>query len=352
MKTRLLPCLALLAAALPGFSQSNIGYLTQEHCDLGITFNPTGTNRLNLVANDDNHSVSYAHDHVVLVASQDARFDLPPGTPFGNEGDPLWILPQSQYPGLLYLGLSTESIAPAAFNGPLTYTLQSLDLPGRASTNVTPRFYAWQAGQFGEFNLFMNSSDGITTADAISLSAGGHAHYNWGFSTSGLWHVTFQVSGRVAGEATNSVSTNITFAFHVLPLRPFEQWQSTNWLPSTPRTIIGPGADPGGDGIVNLAEYTLGLNPTNASRAGLPTASLVQSGGQRYGAVTYTRMKYATDVTCEVVGTSSLAAPNWQPLTIVHSLEDLGDRERITLRDSLPVSAAPTRFYQWRVRLN
>ena len=63
-------------------------------------------------------------------------------------------------------------------------------------------------------------------------------------------------------------------------------------------------------------------------------------------------MKYATDVTCDVVGTTSLAVPNWQPLTIIQSVEDLGDRERITMRDSVPVSAGQSRFYQWQVRLN
>ena len=341
----------MLGTALPAFGQTSIGYLTDGHTDLGIFFNPDSTDRLSMQANDDDHGGSYPPNRAVLVVSPDAHFDLPPGTPFGNEGDPLWILPQSQYPGILYLGLSTETIAPGPFNGPLTFTLKSLDLPGRSSTNVTERFYVWQAGQFGDFNVVMNSSDGIAAADAIPLPAGAHAHYNWGFSTSGLWHVSFQASGRVTGESTNLTSTNITFAFHVLPLRPFEQWQATNWPPATPRSIIGESADPDGDGIPNLVEYALGLNPTNASRAGLPTVSIVTTNGQRYGALTYTRMKSATDVTCEVVAVSALAEPAWQLIATVHRLEDLGDRERITVRDELPVSATGQRFYRLRVAL-
>lgn len=341
--------LVVLGSTLPAFGQSSVGYLTDGHADLGIVFNPGSTNRLSMRANDDDHGASYAPNRAVLVVSQDARFDLPPGTPFGNEGDPLWILPQSQYPGILYLGLSTETIAPGTFNGPLTFTLKGLDLPGRAGTNVTERFYVWQAGQFGDFDVFMNSANGITAADSIALPAGAHAHHNWGFSTSGLWHVTFQVSGRVMGENTNSASTNITFAFHVLPLSPFEQWQATNWPPATPRSIIGPAADPDGDGIPNLLEYALGLNPTNASRSGLPTACIVESDGQRYGALTFTQMKYATDVTCEVFATSSLPAPEWQMLNTIQDIEDLGDGERITVRDELPITATGQRFYRLRV---
>jgi surface-anchored protein len=338
-----------LASAVPLAAQ-NVAYLTTGHTDLGIFLAPSGTNRLYLQANDDDHGQSYPPNRVVLVASEAARWELPPGTPFGNEGDPLWILPQTQEPGILFLGASTETLSPAAFTGALKFNLKGIALPGQP-TNTVANYFVWQAGSFGNFDLFMNTTDGITAADAIPLPAGAHAHYNWGFTTSGLWHVTFQVSGRLAGQPSDIISTNITFAFHVLPLKPFEQWQSTNWLPATPVSIIGPGADPDGDGIVNLAEFTLSLNPTNASRAGLPTASIVQSGGQRYGALTYTRMKYATDVTCDVVGTTSLAAPDWQPLTIIHSVEDLGDREQTTLRDSIPVSARTTRFYQLQVRL-
>lgn len=342
--------LALALVALPAAAQTEVGYLTDGHADLGIRYSPTDTNRLSLAANDDDHGASYPPDQVVLVVNEAARFDLPAGTPFGDAGDPLWILPQSQYPGILYLGLSTETIAPGTFTGPLTVTLKSLDLPGRVATNVTERFYVWQAGHLGEFNVLVNSPDGLTSGDALSLPASGHAHFNWGFSTSGLWHVTFQASGRVTGEASPLASTNLTFAFHVLPLRPFEQWQATNWPPATPRDILGPLGDPDGDGIPNLMEYALGLNPTNATRAGLPTASVVESNGQRYGALTYTRAKSATDCVCEAVAASRLAA-DWLTLTVVHRVEESGALERVTVRDTTPLSSGQQRFYRLRVRL-
>lgn len=348
MKT---PCLAalLLPLSLPA---QPVTHLATGHADLGLRYSASATPRLSLTVNSADTGQSYTSNQVVLVATEATRFELPPGTPFGEAGEPLWILPQSQFPGMLYLGLSAATIPAGTFSGPLTLALKRVEMPGQTNLITTGRFYAWQTAGFGQFDVFMDSANGITAADAIPLTPPGHAHYNWGFSAAGLWHVTLQAGGRVTGESTNSFSDETTLAFHVLPLRPFEQWQATNWPPATPRAIIGPEADPSGNGVPNLVEYTLGRSPTAPGSEGLPTASIVESGGQRYGALTYTHMKYATDVSCEVAATSSLTPPVWQPLTILHSVQDLGDRLRITVRDNVPLSAGQPRFYQLQVRMN
>jgi len=335
------------AAAQPAFAR-----LTYEHTDIGIVYDATAeTNRLNIVVNDDNHLQAYAHDQVALVATEASRLELPDGTPFGLGGAPLWVLPQSQYDGVLYLGLSTETIAPNAFSGPLAMGLVSVDLPARRETNFTERFFVWQAGQFGDFDLLMNSTDGLTALDTLSLTAGGHAHFNWGFSTSGLWHLTFQASGRVAGEPTNIASTNITLAFHVLPLSPFEQWITTNWPPSTPRSVVGPAADPDGDGMPNLVEYALGVDPNDPARAGFPMVSVVRDGGRQYAAISYTRAKVATDVTLEIRAAGQLPATEWSALSAPPTVIDLGDRERVIVRDTVPLAPGQIRFYRLRAYL-
>lgn len=332
----------LCVAAQPAFAR-----LSYEHADIGIVYDAAAeTNRLNIVVNDDNHLQTYAHDQVALVAAEASRLELPDGTPFGPGGAPLWVLPQSQYDGILYLGLSTEAIAPDAFMGALGMRLVSVDLPARQETNLTERFFVWQAGQFGDFDVLANSTDGLTPLDTLSLTAGGHAHCNWGFSTSGLWYLTFQALGQVAGEPTNIVSTNITLAFHVLPLSPFEQWITTNWPPSTPRSVVGPAADPDGDGMPNLVEYALGLDPNDSARTGFPAVSVVEIGGQHYAAVNYSRPRAATDVTTEVLATDKLPATAWVPLTAPPTVIDLGDRERVIVRDAVPLAPGQVRFYR------
>jgi surface-anchored protein len=344
--------LAILSSAFAcsGAAGANVYHLAEGHADLSILHHQeNSTNRLTLAVHQDGPGRTFANDAVVLVAGDGARFELPPGTPFGEAGDPLWILPQSAYPGVLYLGLSTEQVTQGAFQGSLRLSLAELDMPGRIQPDPDAAFYVWQAGQLGGLEVFMNSADEITAADTISIPAGAHAHYNWGFNMPGLWHVTFQASGRLTGQSTNITSPPLTFAFHVLPLSPFEQWQATNWPPGTARGIIGPESDPDEDGVINLLEYAFGLDPADPGRDGLPTSAIVVIEGERYGALTYQRNKAAMDLTFEVVAANSLNASEWQVLSGVHMVIDNGDSEQVTVRDALPVSHWQQRFYRLNV---
>jgi surface-anchored protein len=297
----------------------------------------------------ESRGLTYSNNEAVLVANEGARFELPPGTPFGQAGDPLWILPQSPYPGVLYLGLSSEQVPLGVIQGPLAITLIGIDLPGRLPDSQGADFYAWQAGQVGDLQLAMSSADGITETDRITMAAGAHSHYNWGFSTPGLWHVTFESTGRLAGQSTNIASGPVTLAFHVLPLSGFERWQSTNWPPATPRSVIGPEADPDDDGVPNLLEYAFGLNPSVPDRGGTPRASVVMFNGQAHGAVTYRRNKTAADLVYQVRSASSINAAVWEVLSDIHMVSDDGGFELVTVRDAAPVSSHRARFYKLAV---
>ena len=73
-----------------------------------------------------------------------------------------------------------------------------------------------------------------------------------------------------------------------------------------------PGADPDGDGIPNLLEYALGLDPTTASVLGLPIVTLKNYSGTKYLSMTFNRSSLATDITYIVQGSSDLV--NWTAL--------------------------------------
>ncbi|MCW5558881.1 MAG: choice-of-anchor M domain-containing protein [Verrucomicrobiae bacterium] len=184
--------------------------LAAEHVDLRVLYTAEATNPISFVARDEDHHINYSTNECVLLVNEGGKLTLPAGTPFGNEGDLLYVLPQSQNPDLLYLGISTEGIPGGVFSGNLNVRLKSVAGPGS--------FYVWQASSFGDFDVKMNSADGITDADQTTPLIGSHEHYNWGFTAPGVYQVTFQITGRRAGDTADLASPLTTFTFHVLPL--------------------------------------------------------------------------------------------------------------------------------------
>ncbi|MDB6025686.1 MAG: hypothetical protein JWM68_1909 [Verrucomicrobiales bacterium] len=341
MKTNLILLLIALVAPLCAIAQPSYATIDHQHTDLRILYNPGSSNLLSLVARDEENKINYDTNQVVLLVKESAKYildaDFPP---FGNTGDPLWILPQSQDPTLLYLGYSAEGIGNGIFNGPLTIQLKAVDGPGH--------FFCWQANAFGDFNIKMNTRDGISTNDSTQPLIGSHEHFNWGFTTSGVYYVTFQVSGQRVGDTTNIYSPESTFVFHVLPMRPFEVWQETNWIFRMPRTIVRPNADPDGDGIMNIFEYGFGLDPKVALRTNLPVCTFIVTNSIQYGALQYVKATNATDLLLSAVATNALGLPNqWPNLTNTFSAASNSPATQlIIVRDSQPKNASPQRFYR------
>ncbi len=204
--------LVLAAGCLStAFAQStNVVEVVSEHCDFLILYQPEATNQLSIVLRNEDHGINLRTNEVILVAAESSHIRLPAGTPFGSEGEAIWILPQSQDPNLLYLGFSAERIPFGVFARPFNFRLKSVEGPGQ--------FFTWQAAEFGELNVKMNTRDGVNDADKTTPIIGSHEHFNWGFTASGVYRVTFQVDGQRVGESTNLVSEPSTFIFHVLPL--------------------------------------------------------------------------------------------------------------------------------------
>lgn len=322
----------LLMHAIGAIAQTNFALLSREHTDFRILYTPGGSNVLDLAARDEDNKINYASNEVLLVCKSSAQLTLPTGTPFGDGGNPFWILPQSQNVNLLYLGMSAEGIPQAVFNGPLTVQLKAIDAPGY--------FMVWQSTGPGQFNIRVNTRDGLSAADAFTPLIGSHEHFNWGFSSTGVYCLTFQVSGRRIGETTNLVSRECTFVIHVEPLPPatnFQTWQKHFWPPGFNPAIAGAHANPDGDAFDNWREYAFGLSPTNVNAiTAAPLFSFVEVGGAQFGALTFTRYRPALDLDYRVESTSELTG-GWTTLAEVLEVVPGADglTEAVTIRDSL-----------------
>jgi surface-anchored protein len=332
---------------------AQVAYLDHQHMDFRLEYHPAaeGTNRLDVVLGYDTGTghVTATNQEVYLVGGTNSLLTIPsnPNYAFlGAPGAPIWILPQSQNITLPYLGLSAEDIPLGAFNGPLDFELISVEGPGN--------FFAWATSGAGlPPTVKFICTNGVVSPqyNVMNPATGSHEHYHWGFSTNGLYCVTFRVTGQLVGESTNIIGREVAWAFQILPLRPWEAWVSTNWQPATTGDIAGAGADPDGDGIVNVLEYAFGNDPNVALYTNAPAATFVNDGGTNCGAVRHIRATNATDLTFQVRASSTLSTFA-ETLTNVTGIVTNGGVEIVTVRDPVSQTQATNRFYQLRVNLN
>lgn len=181
--------------------------LVNSHVDLRIVDRPGESNRLGLVVLDTDTGRRFPAEEAILVAPTAARNEIPPGFEvFGEVGAPLWILPQSQDPALLYIGISAEELPQGTFSSRFAIELVRVDGPGD--------FFLWQFDTFSNLVMGMNSRDGISTNDVVRPLLGGHEHFNWGFNASGYYEVVV----RVTNSRTNGTEV-VTHTSEEIPLR-------------------------------------------------------------------------------------------------------------------------------------
>ncbi len=122
-------------------------------------------------------------------------------------GNPLYLLSQSSAGAATrpFLGFGAEEIGSGVFADD---TL-SLSLTGFSTTAAGGAFVLYTTGLYG--SPAMNSADGLSTSDAIDLFAGGHDHYNLGFTAAGIYDLTFTASGTLVGGGSLTASAVYRF---------------------------------------------------------------------------------------------------------------------------------------------
>ena len=182
--------------------------------------------------------------------------------------------------------------------------------------------------------------------------------------TSGPAWLTVASNGAVSGtpptsaQGTNSFVVSVTdgsggtdsttLQINVFAV-PFELWKQENF---TPQQLAQPGRagdldDPDRDGVANLLEYALGMDPNQASSYGMPVGAV--SGD--YLTLSFNRQKYADDITygVEAVGNlNSSWVEIWNSISIPYG-GGSNPSQLVIVQDTVPVSDAPKRFMRLKV---
>ena len=126
----------------------------------------------------------------------------------GNAGDTVYLLPQSEREGVLFLGIAGDELESGVFeNDAVALNLENVEGPGAV--------FLYATDPFGNPTEFFNSEDGISQSDVFPLSAGGHSHQNWGFTSPGIYRVGLTASGVLNADGQTVSSEETTFLFEV-----------------------------------------------------------------------------------------------------------------------------------------
>ena len=148
---------------------------------------------------DPNQTVLRVGDAAIMTAPDSDDY------PFLADvaGKPVYVVPQTQNPNVVWLGWNTQDPAvTATIDRGLTMRVGPVSGPGRA-------WLFLQSGTFGKPLLLADS--GAAPGD-VWIDSGTHVHANWAFSAPGTYTATVTFLGTTtAGEAV-SASTTLRFA--------------------------------------------------------------------------------------------------------------------------------------------
>jgi len=129
-----------------------------------------------------------------------AKQNRPAGSQFDfigvASGAPYWRLPKTQNTSLLFLSIGTEELDPADFDSTITWSL--VGVTGTGGGAAPGIFSVWNVDDFGGVVPLMSTSPGAGTPNNLVIDAGGHYHFNYGFTAPGLYNVEFSATATLA----------------------------------------------------------------------------------------------------------------------------------------------------------
>lgn len=203
--------IAFGAAALVSPSWAFTTILTNEHADIGIGYED---GMWDLHIHDEDNDVELEADETLIYIGSAGKTVRWAGSQWdflgNNAGDDLWILPQTQNPQLVFLGIAGEEIDPGVFEGNVVHLfLSAVRGPGE--------FSVYSSDPGGNPTVRMASSDGITGDDFIPIPVGGHAHFNFALTAQGVYEIDLFAQGTINGQTVTSDVQTYYFGAEAVP---------------------------------------------------------------------------------------------------------------------------------------
>ncbi|MDA0173632.1 TIGR03773 family transporter-associated surface protein [Solirubrobacter taibaiensis] len=137
---------------------------------------------------------------VVIALGSKARHTLPKRTFLGAKGTRVWMIPQTQRAGVIWLGWNTESLTSRQLRTGVTWTLERASGPGRVAV--------FQTGSFGDADVLFDS--GRSRPGSRTIALGTHAHGNWAFTRAGTYTMRLKMSATSRSGSSLSDTATLT----------------------------------------------------------------------------------------------------------------------------------------------
>lgn len=153
---------------------------------------------------------------------------------------------------------------------------------------------------------------------------------------------------RLRAKRGSELSMSIGKALVTTLATDLQHWRESNFAGQLGNLAVsGPDADPDGDGVKNLMEYALGMNPLVPSRVGLPVVD--ESDG--YLSISFLRRVNAPDVLYLPQTSGDLADEFGPDFTEVFASEpDANGLQLVIVEDNVPMSYATARFMRLKLQ--
>jgi surface-anchored protein len=200
-----------LAIPVPATAAPLVGNphdLVTEHVDLNFVYS-SGAGFDLQPRDDDNGGVAYPAHQALLHVDRAAEVARPGGAAYdftgAAAGERLYALPQGQDFRLLYLGFAGYGVPLNAFDrydasaesGGRVSSEQQWVKATLASVKGPGAFSVWQSDLTAPKVFMSTARPSATAGNSLWMNAGGHVHYNFGFTRPGLYQVNLRLSGHL-----------------------------------------------------------------------------------------------------------------------------------------------------------